>query len=458
MFGQFHFSILAKSVYQKIHTHYNLYKIVNRSKKFLIFKYIIWALFYRRFLCYVLALPLLCIYVVIYPFVKFRFFRLFASAMGHYAINTECLLSKLDTLADDRFINIFYLEYSLFEPNICNSQLHNMWRRSIFIIPPQFSGIVMALDKLIMLFLANKAYGLCGNKIILDNRGLSARDTHSYLKKARSHLSFTLEEHRFAKHTLEKINIKPHDRYVCLLVRSNAYNKGHPVWDKPYRNANLSSYIKACQFLAKKGYYVLRMGKAVDDNFAVNHPKIIDYARSDIRSDFMDIYLSAHCYFFITTGTGLDNVAQIFRRPILYTNCFIMAYVHTWYPHRIFIPKVAAFKESNKILTFKENFNYLCDNSHNPDFNIFNIGDYLEKKKLYLIANTEDEILEATEEMEARMINQWQESEEDKQLQKKFWKLFPINAVHYNTTVPLHGDISIKIGAKFLSKYRDFLT
>ena len=32
----------------------------------------------------------------------------------------------------------------------------------------------------------------------------------------------------------------------------------------------------------------------------------------------MDIYLSAKCNFFISTGSGLDGVSTIFRRPIAY--------------------------------------------------------------------------------------------------------------------------------------------
>ena len=52
--------------------------------------------------------------------------------------------------------------------------------------------------------------------------------------------------------------------------------------------------------LAEKGYWVFRMGKAVEDVFNVEHPRVIDYAQSNERSDFLDIWLMANCYFCIT--------------------------------------------------------------------------------------------------------------------------------------------------------------
>ncbi len=38
------------------------------------------------------------------------------------------------------------------------------------------------------------------------------------------------------------------------------------------------------------------------------------------RTDFMDIYLSAKCKFFITSGVGLMAIPMIFRRPLLCVN------------------------------------------------------------------------------------------------------------------------------------------
>lgn len=230
---------VRKSLYQRIRTHWNLYKITNLSKPFLLIRYVFIVWVYRKFFCYLLALPLFLVYLILFPFIKLRFIRLIGGSIGHYTMNTECVVSELELLEEDKFFNIFYLEHSLLEPSICNAQLHKMWKRILFILPLNASSVVAILDKLLMYFFASKAYGLQGKKAFLENRG--GRDIYNYLKKMPIHLSFTEEEHAIAHQLLEKINIKSTDRYVCLLVRSSAYNKNHPTWNKPERNAELST-------------------------------------------------------------------------------------------------------------------------------------------------------------------------------------------------------------------------
>ena len=63
---------------------------------------------------------------------------------------------------------------------------------------------------------------------------------------------------------------------------------------------------------------MFRMGINVLKPLKSSNPKVIDYANSDMRNEFMDIYLSAMCNFFMSMGSGIDGVPIIFRRPIAY--------------------------------------------------------------------------------------------------------------------------------------------
>ena len=65
---------------------------------------------------------------------------------------------------------------------------------------------------------------------------------------------------------------------------------------------------RAAEKLADCGYQLLRMGSAVGKKIDTTHPGIIDYAISGKRTDFLDIYLSANCRFFISSGSGIDSV------------------------------------------------------------------------------------------------------------------------------------------------------
>lgn len=421
---------------------------------FLIWNYLFWVIFYRRIFCNLLAIPLCILYFVLYPFVKIRFIKLIGSALGHYAATTELLLSKIDEIKNDRFINIFYMEHNLFEPSICNSHLHKMWKRIIFILPLQFSGIIKSLDKVIMLFLAKKDYDMGGLKTRYESRW--SRDSDNDFQTKPPHLKFTSEDHYLAKASLEKLNIKPGTPFICLFLRSSAYNKGHPTWNYPERNVDINTYMKGCHALTEKGYIVLRMGKVVDDTIPSNNPRIIDYARSDARSDFMDIYLSAHCKFFITTGSGLDAIAQIFRVPMVYTNCFILPHISTWFPHYLFTSKHLKDR-TGRILSFKEQIDFFL----HPNFvsrKDFHVSDYMKKNGLEFVDNTEDELLEIIEEMEARITNQWTETPTHTLLQSAFWDLFSSATQSKDKNKPLYGEIFIKMGASFLQRHQGLLS
>lgn len=442
----------------KIKVHWNHYQACHPRQKFLLFNYLFWVIFYRRFICYVIAIPLFLLYWLVYPFIKIRFVKLIGGVIGHYAASTELLLCKLDTFKDDKFTNIFYLENSLFEPTICNEQLHKMWKRIIFILPAQFSGIIRCLDQLLMLFLTKKAYDLWGYKKIYEQRW--SRDQDGFLESTPSHLSFTEKEHLQAKEILSTMNVDTNAKYVCLLVRTKDFNQGHPTWNYDERNAELSTYIKACLFLANKGYYVFRMGKNAHESFEVSHPRVIDYAKSSIRSDFMDIYLSANCFFYISTGTGLDQIAFIFRRPVLITNFFVLPFIGTWFPNYLFIPKNWLNTKTNKLLSFKEQIDLFYSHPELSMSTVYKLQEHIKKYGLLFKNNSEDEILAVVIEMEARLTKTWGESNEDIKLQTEFWKLFSKyiqTIVTLNKTLSFNGNIFAKIGANFLRNNRHLL-
>ena len=78
----------------------------------------------------------------------------------------------------------------------------------------------------------------------------------------------------------------------------------------------------------------------------------------------------------------------------------------------------------------------------------------MEKVGIQYVNNTEDELLDAVEEMEARVMGTWKESTEDLLLQEKFWSMFPKDPVYIR---PYHGTIDTKLSARFLSKYQHLL-
>ena len=66
-----------------------------------------------------------------------------------------------------------------------------------------------------------------------------------------------------------------------------------------------------------------------------------------------------------------------------------------------------------------------------------------------LQANTPEEIRDIVVEMVERLEGDWIPESNDETLQKKFWEIFPTDAVSASNK-PLHGEIRARFGANFL--------
>ena len=61
----------------------------------------------------------------------------------------------------------------------------------------------------------------------------------------------------------------------------------HTYWNyHNFRNSNIDNYYEAIIKLLDKGYWVIRMGKAVEKKMNINHSKFLDYANSEYQEDF----------------------------------------------------------------------------------------------------------------------------------------------------------------------------
>jgi putative glycosyltransferase (TIGR04372 family) len=71
------------------------------------------------------------------------------------------------------------------------------------------------------------------------------------------------------------------------------------------------------------------------------------------------------------------------------------------------------------------------------------------KRGIEVIENTPAEISDVVNEMDERLKGAWQETEEDKELQYRFWELMKLDN--------LDGKTLLRIGADFLRKNRELL-
>jgi len=244
-----------------------------------------------------------------------------------------------------------------------------------------------------------------------------SRDLEGVLHRCETHIRFTEEENEQGWLFLNEIGLHPSEKFVCIDVRDSAYKDKFQNWKNDwtyhnFRDSDIETYEEAALALAKKGYWVFRMGKAVNKSLMVNHPRILDYANTQHRSDFLDIWLMANCFFCVSTASGFSSVPVVFRKPIAFVN-YIPIGMYNSCGENVMVPKKLLDKNTNQYLSFSEML----------DHNFFHSENYKEAG-IRIVDASPDEIKATVLEMEHRLTGSWDEKDEDNKLQRLFWQKF----------------------------------
>ncbi len=213
--------------------------------------------------------------------------------------------------------------------------------------------------------------------------------------------------------------------FVCLLVRDPAFltldalqNKlngtnTHQKWSyHNYRDSNIEDYVPSMEWLANQGVWVIRMGKIMERPIPSRHPRIIDYAFDNTKSDFLDVWLFANCSGCISTATGIDFVSCVYGVPNLFVNFAPLGGL--WAFHEmVAVPKHLYWSETGARLTLDETLHH----NYGSSFRYAEAG-------IRFADLDSDELMNAVQEFWKRVIGLWIESPEDQLLQSRFWTAF----------------------------------
>jgi putative glycosyltransferase (TIGR04372 family) len=139
------------------------------------------------------------------------------------------------------------------------------------------------------------------------------------------------------------------------------------------------------------------MGRLVNERFDLNDSNIIDYANSASKSDFADIFLLARCSFCVSTSTGVDGVAALFRVPIGLTNIVNLSSVSTGELVKLYMPK--------KLLDLKTNNFLTLNDLYKRNLHKVSQSQVFESSNIQLIENSSDELLNFIKELTS-LLNQ----------------------------------------------------
>ena len=264
-------------------------------------------------LLFVPAIATLVVFKLISPVVRFRLCVMAFHRFGHLALEPEQLLSNREIESKSKttknpFPFVFDI-WSLGPRQLqANRYLAKKWKMRVLTMP---SWVVNALFQ-------------AGAKISvlqLETPNLSIYGPNNALDHCESHLSFTNREDQRAQKELAQMGIDSNKPFVCLVVRDGGHYASTGESESigyDLLNTDISTFELAAQGLAERGYQVVRMGAGSEKPMTLKHANVFDYAKSQNRSAFLDIYLAGKCSFAISTQTGPDCVSLVFRRPVCY--------------------------------------------------------------------------------------------------------------------------------------------
>ena len=176
----------------------------------------------------------------------------------------------------------------------------------------------------------------------------------------------------------------------------------------------------------------------------IEHKRFLDYACTDVKNDFLDIWLNANCHFTISSGTGLDEVAKTFRKPALHVNQF-PAKMISGQKNILSIIKKFENVHTGKFLSLQQMI----------DMRMFDYGldSQFKDSGIKIVDNSAEEIESSLIEFESRLKDEWIESS----LYKKLNQLYFEKLKQWGQYDRYHGQILGKISETFLLKNHEWL-
>ena len=321
----------------------------------------------------------------------------FAEDSANYFIDSSVKLK--------REINLFY-----FWPDSkhSNSFLKLLVRRNLKIMPRWFKYVDYWNRKI----WGHEKYSI---------KPAKNRDTLGRFFNNNKKMNFLAHEDKDGNEFLKSIGWNGTDKIVLIHVRDSdflTHDKAnlHPTlrdidpWSHhSYRDYDISTYSDAIRFLINDGFFVIRMGKKQKQKLNIQHENFLDYSFSELKSDFLDIWLFANADALISTVTGPCLISNIYGVPTLEINCLPSIDFRT-FSRTLSAPKKLISIKTGKKISLKEHLESDFDTSNQ----------YVEAG-LDVVNLTSEEILKITKEFILRLNNKWVDNFNDKNNNKLFW-------------------------------------
>ena len=377
------------------------------------------------------ALVTIGFFILIKPVVTIQVFKVW-ERFGHLVANTD--VRRLKTLNHNqshkkKLITIYYNP----EKRPSNTYMNSLWQQNLPSVRGHWGWLLNDISS---------------HFKFMNSSNLSTDiDFDGLYKKSYPLPKFSDEDNLAGQNFINKIC--PSGKFVCLIVRDAAYLSARSGKDWSYHNfrdSKIDSFINAAEKLAEMGYTVFRMGAVVEKPLESSHPNIIDYATNGMRTEFLDIYLGAHCTFCVSNSNGFDAVPRIFKRPILVLDA-LMLFDPVYGLNSVHHPKEMRDFVLKEKLPLNEIINRGVAYSHRSTT--------FESAGVEIRNLSSEELVEAVTEMAQRVEGTFVETPEQKVMQAKLKHILSTHPKLQPS--PNYYPIRAQFASCFLSRYPNFL-
>ena len=218
-------------------------------------------------------------------------------------------------------------------------------------------------------------------------------------------LSLPLEVEARGRSALHEAGL-PHDAwFVALHVREGRWDGRHAGLHGVL-NSDISTYLPALAEITRRGGWIVRMG----DPGMRPMPQVanlIDYCHSNLRADWMDIFIAARCRFMLGTSSGPAYIPALYGVPSVLTNWWPPAQ-RPWHVSDIFVPKLLRRSADGRYLTLSETLHEPFSYCHSRSYLADHCGVHVEDNDTETIRAAVEEMLmrldgNASEDAEAEL-------------------------------------------------------
>jgi putative glycosyltransferase (TIGR04372 family) len=238
--------------------------------------------------------------------------------------------------------------------------------------------------------------------------------------------------------TLKIMGIPDGAWYVCVHAREGKYSPKDEHLHS-YRNLSIADFEKSIAFIVSRGGFCIRMGDSTMTP-APNILGLIDYALSAHKQDWMDLFLSANCKFFLGSNSGAYTMAAVFGRPCAVVGISPLTAL-PFGVNDLGIPMLYVSDEFDQILSFKKIME--------SPMSTYRLTEEYEKAGITLVKNTSEEILDLTIEQLERVQGKYTIDESHELREVQFKTMLKLGHYCYGT--------ASRVGGAFLAKYQHLL-